>query len=129
MLVRNAFNFISHIVKILAAEPPKRFKYTIYHIIFLGVAFGLAYAIKYIIVGTFTDGNINLLVGILGLIVSIAAIIPFILHGLVGQIVCVVTCLISSFRKDGRVYSILSILLALISLVVVFLITYFFIIK
>lgn len=129
MLVRNAFNFISHIVKILAAEPPKRFKYTIYHIIFLGVAFGLAYAIKYIIVGTFTDGNINLLVGILGLIVSIAAIIPFILHGLVGQIVCVVTCLISSFKKDGRVYSILSILLALISLVVVFLITYFFIIK
>lgn len=129
MLVRNAFNFISHIVKILAAEPPKRFKYTIYHIIFLGVAFGLAYAIKYLIVGTFTDGNINLLVGILGLIVSIAAIIPFILHGLVGQIVCVVTCLISSFRKDGRVYSILSILLALISLVVVFLITYFFIIK
>lgn len=129
MLVRNAFNFISHIVKILAAEPPKRFKYTIYHIIFLGVAFGLAYAIKYLIVGTFTDGNINLLVGILGLIVSIAAIIPFILHGLAGQIVCVVTCLISSFRKDGRVYSILSILLALISLVVVFLITYFFIIK
>lgn len=129
MLVRNAFNFISHIVKILAAEPPKRFKYTIYHIIFLGVAFGLAYAIKYLIVGTFTDGNINLLVGILGLIVSIAAIIPFILHGLVGQIVCVVTCLISSFKKDGRVYSILSILLALISLVVVFLITYFFIIK
>lgn len=129
MLVRNAFNFISHIVKILAAEPPKRFKYTIYHIIFLGVAFGLAYAIKYLIVGTFTDGNINLLVGILGLIVTIAAIIPFILHGLVGQIVCVVTCLISSFKKDGRVYSILSILLALISLVVVFLITYFFIIK
>lgn len=129
MLVRNAFNFISHIVKILAAEPPKRFKYTIYHIIFLGVAFGLAYAIKYIIVGTFTDGNINLLVGILGLIVSIAAIIPFILHGLVGQIVCVVTCLISSFKKDGRVYSILSILLALISLVGVFLITYFFIIQ
>lgn len=129
MLVRNAFHFISHIVEILAAEPPKRFKYTIYHIIFLGVAFGLAYAIKYLIVGTFTDGNINLLVGILGLIVLIAAIIPFILHGLVGQIVCIVTCLISSFKKDGRVYSILSILLALISLVVVFLITYFFIIK
>ena len=129
MLVRNAFNFVSHIVKILAAEPPKRFKYTIIHVIFLGVAFGLAYAIKYLIVGTFQDGNINLIVGILGLILAIAAIIPFILHGLVGQIVCVVTCLISSFKKDGRVYSILSILLALISLVCVFLITYFFLLK
>ncbi len=129
MLVRNAFNFVSHIVKILAAEPPKRFKYTIIHVIFLGVAFGLAYAIKYLYVGTFQDGNINLIVGILGLILAIAAIIPFILHGLVGQIVCVVTCLISSFKKDGRVYSILSILLALISLVCVFLITYFFLLK
>lgn len=129
MLVRNTFNFISHIIKILAAEPPKRFKYTIIHVIFLGIAFALAYAIKYIIVGAFIDGNINLLVGILGLIVSVAAIFPFTLHGLIGQVVCVVTCLISSFRKDGRVYSILSILLALISLVGVFLITYFFIIK
>ena len=129
MLVRNAFNFVSHIVKILAAEPPKRFKYTIIHVIFLGVAFGLAYAIKYLYVGTFQDGNINLIVGILGLILAIAAIIPFILHGLVGQIVCVVTCLISSFKKDGKVYSILSILLALISLVCVFLITYFFLLK
>lgn len=129
MLVRKAFGFIRHILKILSAEPKKRFSYVLIHILFLALSFGLLYAIKYLYVGTFQDGNINLIVGILGLILAIAAIIPFILHGLIGQIVCVVMCLIFTFKRDGRIYSLLGFLISIISLAGIFLIIYLFLIK
>ena len=116
-LVVKAFNFVGHILKIIAADGSKRIKYALIHILFIGIAVFSMWLTKYLFIGTFEEGSIHLVAGILGIIVAIAFVIPFTLHGFIGQAVTVFMCLIGSIRKEERIYNILGFILAIASIV------------
>ncbi len=82
-------HFISHIGNMGAASGGKRVYYALMNIIWMAVGVAAAIGAKFLIEGTFYDGFINLILGIIGVIICIAVAVVSFLEGFLAQFVLV----------------------------------------
>lgn len=82
-------HFIRHIGNMGAASGKKRVYYALMNIVWMAVGVAAAIGAKFLIEGTFYDGVINFVLGVIGAIICIVMAVVSFLEGFLAQFVLV----------------------------------------
>lgn len=115
MKASTTVNFLRHIRNMVAASGKKRVIYAITNIVVMALGVFFALCVKWCWTGTFVDGSMPFIGGLLGLIVTIPLTLLTFLQGFVAQFALVFITAIGIGNREERRPNVAAFLIALLT--------------